>query len=76
MKLTRLKAHFETSEDEAVGYIVAKINEKCYDFVMSPIQIEDLIEETCHWVVQNNLKERILGFPIFHEDWIITKHNY
>ena len=76
MKLTRLKAHFETCEVEAMCYIVAKINEKCYDFVM-PIKERDiLMEDVYDWIAKNNIKDKVLDHPIFHEDWIITKHNY
>ena len=74
IKLSNLKSHFETCQEDAIDYIVVKINENCYGKAMTRIQIEDLTEEVYWWIVENNLQERILGLPIFKEDWILSNY--
>lgn len=72
MKLLRLKVHLESDIEEAVGYMVAKINEKCFQWEANPADLfQDFAEDL--EVFLRSIQDFVLNHTVFQDGWILRK---
>lgn len=71
MNLRRLKVHLESDIEEAVGYMVAKVNEKCFLWEAEPQELEPFYEG--FWGFLDGIGDAIIHHTVFQDGWILRK---